>query len=161
MLARCGWQPVYATRTDGVAGLAEQGLANTEVGLMPERSGQLLRQALQTRFDRAGSGAAKLYDLTAQFRIAGEAINIDLNTSIPSRLRLVGTANWSLVSRDAQRKTLASGVARAMDGLNFYDQQFFAADMQSEAVQRRLAGAVAEQITLQLAVWFNRHAAAG
>ena len=161
LLARCGWQPVYATRSDGMAGPAEQGLANTAVGLMPERSGQLLRQALQTRFDRAGSGAAKLYDLAAQFSVAGEAINIDQNTSIPSRLRLVGTATWSLVSRDAQRKTLASGVARAMDGLNFYDQQFFAADMQSEAVQRRMAGAVADQSTLQLAAWFNRHAAAG
>ena len=160
-LARCGWQPVYATRSDGVAGPAEQGLASTSITLMPERSGQLLRQALQTRFDRAGSGAAKLYDLTAQFSVAGEAINIDQNTSIPSRLRFVGTASWSLVSRDAQRKTLTSGVARAMDGLNFYDQQFFAADMQSEAVQRRLAGAVADQITLQLAAWFNHHAAAG
>ncbi len=161
LLARCGWQPVYATRSDGMAGPAEQGLANTAVALMPARGGQLLRQALQTRLDRAGGGAAKLYDLTAQFSLAGEALNIDQNTSIPSRLRLVGTATWSLVSRDAQRKTLASGVARAMDGLNFYDQQFFAADMQSEAVQRRMAGAVADQITLQLAAWFNRHAAAG
>ncbi len=160
LLAGCGWQPVYGTRGDGMAGAAEQGLASTAVGLMPERSGQLLRQALQVRFDRAGTGAAKLYDLTAQFAVAGEALNIDQNTSIPSRVRLVATATWSLVTRDAQRKTLMAGTARAMDGLNLYDQQFFAADMQSEAVQRRLAVAVADQITLQLAAWFNRHAAA-
>jgi LPS-assembly lipoprotein len=127
---------------------------------MPERLGQLLRQALQTRFDRAGTGAAKRYDLTAQFGLSSEALNIEQNTSIPSRIRLVGTANWSLVTRDAQRKTLTSGTARAMDGFNLYDQQFFASDAQSEAVQRQLAAAVADQITLQLAAWFNRHAAA-
>ncbi len=141
-------------------GAAEQGLASTEVALIPERSGQLLRQSLQTRFDRAGTGAAKLYDLTANFGVSSEALNIELSTSIPSRIRLVGTSNWSLVTRDVQRKTLASGTARTMDGFNLYDQQFFATDMQSEAVQRRMAGAVADQITLQLAAWFNRHAAA-
>ena len=159
LLARCGWQPVYATRSDGTAGPAEQGLAAISVGLMPERLGQLVRQALQTRLDRAGSGVAKLYDLTAQLGLSAETLNIEQATSIPSRLRLVGTANWSLVSRDVQRKTLASGTARVMDGFNLYDQQYFAADMQTEAVHRRIAGAIADQITLQLATWFNRHAA--
>ena len=160
LLGGCGWQPLYAVRPDGSAGAAQQGLAEVAVGIIPERPGQLLRQALQTRFERRGVGVAKRYDLTVSFGIAGEALNIQQSNSIPSRLRLVGLANWTLVTQDTKRRTLTSGTARVVDGLNFYDQQFFAADLQSEAVQRRLAEAVAEQMTLQLASWFSRQAAA-
>lgn len=158
LLGGCGWQPLYRSQADGSAGAAEQGLAQVAVGIIPDRPGQLLRQALQIRFDRVGSGVAKRYDLAVTFGIAGEALNIQQSSSIPSRLRLVGVANWTLVTQDTKRRTLTSGTARVVDGLNFYDQQFFAADMQSEAIQRRLAEAVAEQMTLQLASWFSRQA---
>ncbi len=157
LLAGCGWQPIYATRSDGTSGPAAQGLAEISVGLMPDRLGQVLRQALQTRFERAGSGVAKRYDLVASFGVAGEALYLDQTTSIPSRYRMTGLASWSLISMDARRRTLTSGSARVMDGFNIYDQQYFAMDMENEAVQQRLAGAVADQITLQLAAWFNRH----
>ncbi len=159
LLGGCGFKPLYRARDDGTAGVAEQGLAEISVALIPERTGQLLRQELQTRFERGGSGVAKRYDLLVSFGIAADTLNIAQSTSIPSRLRLVGVATWSLVSQDTKRQTLASGTTRALDGLNIYDQQFFAIDMESEAVQRRLAGQVAEQMTLQLAAWFNRHAA--
>ena len=43
-----------------------------------------------------------------------------------------------------------------MDGYNVFVNQYFAADLESEAVIRRLADAVAEDITQQLAVWFDR-----
>ena len=41
-----------------------------------------------------------------------------------------------------------------MDGINIFDTQYFAADLENEAVQRRLADALADQITLQLAAFF-------
>ena len=160
LLAGCGFRPLYSARENGTAGPAEQGLAEISVALIPERSGQLLRQALQARFERAGSGIAKRYDLTIAYGIQGDTLNIAQATSIPSRLRLVGTANWALISQDTKRRTLATGVARSVDGLNIFDQQFFAIDMESEAVQRRLADQVAEQMTMQLAAWFGRQAAA-
>ena len=159
LLSRCGWQPLYAARGDGSAGPAEQGLAEVSVALIPERLGQLLRQELQIRLGRGGTGAAKRYDLAAQMGLAGELLNIQQTTSIPSRFRLIGTANWSLVSLDAKRRTLTGGTARVVDGFNLYDQQFFAADLQTDAVQRRMAAAAAEQITQQLAAWFIRNAA--
>ena len=46
-----------------------------------------------------------------------------------------------------------------MDGLNVLDEQLFASDLEGEAVQGRMAEALADQITLQLAAYFNKHAA--
>ena len=48
-----------------------------------------------------------------------------------------------------------------MDGYNVIDNQFFAADLENEVVQRRVAEALADQITLQLASYFAKRAAAG
>jgi hypothetical protein len=46
-----------------------------------------------------------------------------------------------------------------MDAINIFDQQYFAADLDNEQVQRRLASALADQIAMQLAVFFRHRAA--
>lgn len=155
----CGLRPIYATRSDGMAGPAEIGLAEISVGPLLERSGQLLRQALQTRFERGGAGIARRYDLAINYAVSGEPISILQLTSAPSRFRLVGVASWTLTAQEPQRRTLASGTARSTDGMNVFDQQFFALDLESDAVQRRVTDAIADQITLQLAAFFARRAA--
>jgi hypothetical protein len=53
---------------------------------------------------------------------------------------------------------LLSGTARSVDAFNVLDQQYFAADLSNEMVQKRIAEAVADQITLQLVAYFNRQA---
>lgn len=156
LLSGCGFHPLYAPGDNGNAGPAEQGLAEISVALIPERSGQLLRQALQARLDRSGTGVGKRYDLVVTIGVTSENLDIAQATSIPSRIRLVGTANWNLISQDTKRRTLATGTARVLDGSNIYDQQFFALDMEIEAVQRRMMDQLADQMTLQLAAWFNR-----
>jgi len=161
VLTGCGFRPMYAARGDGTAGPAEEGLAQISVALIPERAGQLLRQTLQSRFDRGNLGLARKYELTVGYAFSGEVLSIEQATSAPTRYRLVGVASWTLVSQDPQRRTLVAGTARSMDGLNLFNQQFFAMDMESEAVQRRISEAVAEQITLQLSAYFNRLAAGG
>lgn len=158
LLSGCGFRPVYATAGNGKAGPAEQGLAEVSVGLMPERTGQLLRQALQARFDHGETGVARRYDLTIAYGMYADALAIEQATSAPTRLRLIGVATWRLTAQDPQRSTLANGTARSADGLNLFDQQFFAMDLENEAVQRRVTEAVADQITLQLAAYFNRTA---
>jgi hypothetical protein len=47
-----------------------------------------------------------------------------------------------------------------VDGLNIFDAQYFAGDLENEAVTRRLADALADQITIQLAAYFRRRATA-
>ncbi len=158
LLGGCGFRPMYGRASGGSAGPAQAGLAQIEVGLMPERSGQLLRLALQERFERAGIATVRRYDLVSSFSISSDAIAIQPDTTV-TRVRLVGVASWSLLAQDPQRRTLASGTARSTDGYNIIGEQYFASDLQNEQVQRRIAEAVADQMTLQLAAWFNKREA--
>lgn len=161
MVPGCGWQPVYGGARAGAPGAAQVGLSETSVALIPERSGQLLRQALQARFDRGGTGSGQRYLLAvSSFVISPESIGIQRDNTT-SRVRLVGTAAWSLVALGPQRRTLTSGHIREVDGYNVIDQQYFAADLEDQMVQRRIAEAIAERITLQVAGYFRQHSGDG
>ena len=156
VLTGCGFHPMYGSATGGAMGPAETGLAEIAIEPLYERSGQLLHQALEERFERGGTGLARRYDLTVHYGVSGEALGIEPDSSI-TRVRLLGSANWTLAAQDPQHTTLTSGTARALDGYNVLDEQVFASDMENEVVQGRIAEAIAEQITLQLAAWFNKH----
>jgi LPS-assembly lipoprotein len=156
-LAGCGFQPVYMPTASGKPGVAQRELASVYVPVIPERPGQLLRQALQERFGN-DSGTPSAYDLNVSFGVAGEGIAIETD-NIATRIRLTGNATWTLHARDPKRTVLTSGNARAYDGLNVIDSQYFAADLQTEAEQQRIAENLATQIATQLAVWFRRQAA--
>ena len=156
--AGCGFQPVYMPTASGKPGVAARELAAVDVHPIQDRPGQLLRQALQERMASDGGGAHH-YDLQGNFWIAGESVGIQPDTSA-SRVRLTGTANWTLTARDAGRTTLTTGTARALDGFNMFDSQYFAADMENSAVQKRIAEAVADQVAMQLAVWFRKRSSA-
>ncbi len=136
-------------------------MSQVDIPPLPERSGQLLRQALQQRFDRSGDGGAKLYELVVSYGVQGEGIAIERANSVATRVRLVGNASWSLVSADAQRRTLTSGRARAYDAFNPIDSQYFYTDLANEQTQQRLAQEVADQISLQLAGYFRQHPTGG
>jgi LPS-assembly lipoprotein len=158
MLSGCGFQPVYMPTASGNAGVTQRELAAINVNLIPDRPGQLLRQALQDRLEMGASGVARRYDLSVAFGISGEGIGIEPDTTV-TRIRLIGSASWNLVAQDPGRTRLAGGSARAVDALNIFDTQYFAADLENEALQRRLAEALADQITIQLAAYFRKHAA--
>jgi len=157
LLAGCGFQPLYMPTASGKAGVAQRDLASVFVPIIPERPGQLLRQALQQRFGD-DAGAASAYDLRVTFSISGEGIAVQTN-NIATRIRLIGTASWTLLAHDKANSALTSGSARAQDGVNIFDEQYFAADLESETAQQRIAENVAQQITTQLAIWFRQRAA--
>lgn len=159
-LSGCGWHPLYGTMSGSRLGPGAQGLAEISVGLIPERSGQLLRLALQERFERFGGAAPPRYDLSVSFAVNTEGIAI-LQDNTTTRMRVIGTADWKLVSQDPQRATLTSGTARDIDGYNIINQQYFAADMEFETVRRRVAEAIADEIAQKLATYFDRRGATG
>jgi LPS-assembly lipoprotein len=156
-LAGCGFQPIYMPTGSGKAGVAQRDLSSVFVEIIPDRPGQLLRQALQERFGD-DSGSPSSYNLHVAFGIAGEGIAIETN-DIATRLRLIGTANWTLIGHDQKRTALTSGSAQALDGVNVFDSQYFAADLEVEAEQKRIAENLATQIATQLAIWFRQRAA--
>jgi hypothetical protein len=140
------------------ASLAQRELAAVYVGIIPERPGQLLRQALQERFGN-DSGTAPVYNLAVTFGVSGEGIAVE-QSSIATRIRLIGNATWTLRrTDDPKHAALTSGAARAIDGVNIFGAQYFAADLETEAKQRSIAENLATQIATQLAVWFRQQAA--
>ena len=159
LLAGCGFRPIYMPTASGRPGVAERELAAVEVGVIPDRPGQLLRQALQERLG-SDAGPPHRYILTVGFSIAGEGVGFQTDNSV-TRIRLTGTVNWTLKTRDSIGTPLTSGSARALDGLNLFSEQTVAFTMENEVVQKRIAETCADQVALQLATWFNRRAETG
>ena len=160
-LSGCGFQPVYMPTATGKAGVAQRELAAIHVNLIPDRPGQELRQALQDRLELAGGDVKRRYDLQVGFSVSGEGIAV-LNDNNATRVRLIGTAIWTLTAQDSGKTKLSSGFAKAVDAMNILDSQYFALDLENEAVQKRIAETLADQITMQLAAFFReRTAAAG
>ncbi|HLY89794.1 MAG TPA: LPS assembly lipoprotein LptE [Acetobacteraceae bacterium] len=158
-LSGCGFQPVYMPTATGKAGVAQRELAAIHVNLIPDRPGQELRQALQDRLELAGGDVKRRYDLQVGFSVAGEGIAVQ-NDDTATRVRLIGTAIWTLTAQDSGKTKLSSGFAKAVDAMNILDSQYFALDLENEAVQKRIAETLADQITMQLAAFFRKRAAA-
>lgn len=158
-LGGCGFHPLYLPASGGKPGAASAGLSAVYVPVIAERAGQLLRQALQRRTEGSGSGIAKKYELVAAPALASEAIAIQRDTST-TRVRLIGTATWSLRELNLQHTVLTSGTSRVVDGYNILNQQYFAADLESEAAVRRTMETLADLIVTQVATWFDRQGGA-
>ena len=159
VLGGCGFRPLYAPTAAGLAGASSE-LATVYVPVMTDRSGQLLRQALQQRLDGAGSGVAKKYELVALLTVGTEGIGIQQDNSA-SRVRLVGSAPWALRALTPERTVVTQGGSRVLDGFNIANQQYFAAELDNEVAVRRIAASLADQIVVQLAAYFQRQAAPG
>lgn len=157
-LGGCGFSPVYAPNATGGTGVVAQEMTGIRVGPIPERQGMLLRQALQARFEREGSGGSK-YDLVVAYSLGFEGIGYRRDDAI-SRQRMLASATWTLRDAGTSRAEITRGYARAMDAYNILDNEFFASDLSSEAAQRRLADAIADQIQGQLGTFFAARARA-
>jgi LPS-assembly lipoprotein len=158
VLGGCGWHSPYAPSAEGQAGPGRTGLGLVNIPVVPERAGQELREALQARFDHGDAPVAKKYDLTINYGVGTEGLGIQPDNST-TRIRIIGNVSWALVTRDARRATVTSGQARVVDGLNPFNEQYFAQDLETEAVIRRVSEALAEKITADLALWFDKHPA--
>ncbi len=156
-LGGCGFQPVYMPTASGNPGPAARELAAIHVVLIPDRPGQLLRQALQQRLHGADDTTERRYDLGVFYWIAGEGIAI-LPDNTNTSTRLIARANWTLTARDPARTRVADGSARALESINVFNTQYFGGDLETEQASARLANQIADQITLRLATLFRARA---
>jgi LPS-assembly lipoprotein len=159
-LGGCGFRPVYMPTASGQPGVAQRELAAINVGVIQERPGQLLRQALQNRM-ASDSNDTHRYDLQVTFWISGEGLAVRPDSAV-TRIRLIGNANWALLAQDPTHTRLTGGNIRSFDGFDIFGSDYFAVDLENESVQRRVAEHVADQMVSQLAIWFrNRESATG
>ena len=147
----CGFHPLYAP-----GGGQSGSLAAVYVDIIPNRPGQLLRQALQSRLEGSSSGTAKQYTLAVAYSNAVQGLSVQADNST-TRNRDVGTAIWSLHPAGNASTQIAGGTVRSLDGYNIIDEQFFYSDLEEEAAERRQANALADQIVMGLAVYFGKH----
>lgn len=149
-LAGCGFRPVH--RDGGPADVRVSAeLAAVRVALVQERHGQLLRRSLARRLGNAGAAARYELHVGVQF---GAEIQGYRRDGTPSRVRMVGTANWTLYGLGVPPQRLTGGIERAFDAYNLPENQFFAADNARDAMQARLMDQLADDVTQHLAVWF-------
>jgi LPS-assembly lipoprotein len=154
-LGGCGFRPLYAPMSKG--GVVSEELAAVYIAVMNERPGQLLRQALQRRFESSATGIAKRFELWGGLSAVPEAIAIQRDSS-SSRMRLTGNAYWGLRKLDAAQTPLTNGNTRVIDGYNINDQEYFAAELEQAAAIRRIAETCADQITLSVASFLKKQA---
>lgn len=152
VLAGCGFRPLYGRHADTPALAAT--LAMVEVAPIPDRTGQLLRNALEQRLERAGGNHAKVYTLEVVLDESTEALGLGRDATV-TRANLVITADFTL-RRDG--KVVWSGNSRSATAYNILTQQY--ATIASERDSRdRAVNQVADDITRRLAVFLGNRPA--
>jgi LPS-assembly lipoprotein len=152
-LSACGFSPMYG----GQAGSAASAqLDQVFVRNIPERTGQILRESLETQLHASGAPETELYSLNVNYSIASTGIGV-LQDTATTRNRLTATASWTLTPIGDSSKALASGTATAVNAENIIDQQYFAVTLEGDTVNKELADQVASEITAQIAAWFRAH----
>lgn len=153
-LAGCGFRPLYggAAAGDAVSGRLDQ----IDIGLIPNREGQLLRQALERELQRDGAPVFYRYHLAVSYGNARQTIGIQQDTS-NTRNRYIAHAMWTLTPEGDRGKVITSGRVQTMDGYNVIDNQNFAGTLDTGLLRHRLADTVARRITEQLAIYFRNH----
>jgi LPS-assembly lipoprotein len=146
----CGFHPLYAP-----SGTTNAQLSQIFVAVIPNRDGQLLRQSLQEHLD-GSEETEKRYILTVSYSLQAAVEGVQADSSI-TRTRYIGTAQWVLKTPGLLGKTITSGFAQSLDGVNAINSQFLYGDLQSDAIYRRLSDALANRISEELAAYFRSH----
>lgn len=151
-LSACGFRPLYAPPAEDVSGqsvYAFDALKEVQVGLIPDRSGQYLRNKLVRLLHPEGVSRASRYALKVDF--SESKVDLDVQQSaIATRANLVVTAKYTLVVIDSGL-VLGSGSVRSTSGFNNFDSEFQTLVAEQGARERAL-DAVAEQIRIRLAI---------
>ena len=159
-LAGCGFRPVYGPEGErNVAAANEPALldqlASVRVGPIGERSGQVLRRALQRQLEGLRPGTPARYDLAASYATQAEGLGYRRDGTV-TRIRYVATATWILSTAAVPPVVIDRGTARTLDDFNIPDLQFFASDSSRDAREQRLLTELSDRIALGVAVALRR-----
>jgi LPS-assembly lipoprotein len=158
-LGGCSPHPLYAPdafgNQDPQAQTVQSQLRQVQVALLPDRTGQLLRLALQSRLEAGETPDYTRYNLAVSLNIAQIGLGIQ-NDSTLTYTRFIATAPWSLSDQDSPKHSiLVSNTAQAADSLNAFDNEPFGEELETSTVDARLADAIADQIVTRLAHYFT------
>jgi len=153
LLTACGFQPVYGVNKETSTNVSEQ-LALVEIGNIPDREGQYLRNDLIDRFYRNGRPASPQYILTLSEIIEGSR-NLDVTiNSDTTRGQLTLNTSIQLSDKQSRRKIIERNLS-SIASYNIIASEF--ANRVSEQNTRENAlNDLGRQIEEQLALYFKR-----
>ncbi len=154
-LGGCGFTPVYATPDAGSRPAMQQQLENVEIGLIADREGQYLRNAL---LDQMGSTTASSTGQRYFLRIhnlkhedSGFGLRKDASYT---RGDITTTATMDLIDTHTNQVILTRAL-RARAGYNRMDNLYGASVSQEDTINR-LLDEMAERAVTELTLHFNR-----
>lgn len=153
-LSGCGYRPVYGEQSAAVAGDGSRAnLGSVKVLGIADRRGQLLRNYLMDRMTPRGEPAAPRYVLSVTTS-EGRRITSTRPDGTGTRADLVINARYAL--RDAASDLVVfSDRSDATATYNLLTARFASVSSEDEA-RRRAVELIADQITLQVALFLNR-----
>ena len=152
-LAACGFTPLYGQSGDSTVA---QKLGTVSVANIPERTGQMLRLALQTDLYTAGPPTSEAYTLTVTYNIGQSATGIEQD-SASTRTRFNASAVYTLAPIGDPAHPVLGGQVTTQDALNVIDQQYFASTLETSTVEQQVTNQLAAAITSRLAAYFKTH----
>jgi LPS-assembly lipoprotein len=154
LVAACGFEPLYARKDNGSV---VDDLAQVRIDLIPDRSGQILRNYLLDDLNPRGQAAAPNYYLTIRITEPRQEIGLQRNDTV-TRYSYGVAAQFSL--RDARGGTVYSGSSASGTSFEISDSEFATISNQTSA-RDRLMQQISGDIREQLAVYFNARRAGG
>lgn len=151
-LGACGLRPLYGTNSVGTA-MADR-LGTVSVGVIAERSGQILRTELIRTLNPNGRPAQPAYDLSVALAESQQNINIIGDLTV-TRKNMVITASFVLTDRKTGQPAFSDS-ASEVTSFNILRDQYTTMVSERDARERALK-ALSEDIRTRLALYFDRH----
>ena len=144
--AGCGFQPIHGERSAA----SSAGLAQFDIGLIADRTGQMMRNELLQQMQPRGAVASPRYGLGVALTetLADLAIRKD---DVATRANLTLIARFSVVSR-ADGNVLFSSQVRSVNSYNILTSDFATLSAREDA-RRRAIRQLARDIKERLSVW--------
>lgn len=151
-LGACGLRPLYGTNSAGAA--MSDRLGQVNVGVIGDRSGQIMRTELIRMLNPQGRPDKPAYDLAVTLAESQQDVNLisDLTTT---RRNLTMTASFVLTDRKTGQPAFSDS-ASEITSYNILADQYTTLVGERDARERALRS-LSEDIRTRLALYFDRH----
>ena len=153
LLTACGFQPMYGINRDTPIGV-EEALAQIEIGSIPHREGQYLRNALIDRFYLSGRPVNPVFTLSVT-PVQETLVDLDITKSSDATR---GQLRLETIMRLRDRKTNEKLLERKLRTITSYNilGSEFATRVSEDNARTNALDDLARQIEHQLNLYFKR-----
>ncbi|MCC7305358.1 MAG: hypothetical protein IT558_03755 [Alphaproteobacteria bacterium] len=153
LTSACGFQPMYGVNRDTQVGV-ETKLAQVEIGGIPDREGQYLRNAVIDRFYRDGRPVQPVYKLSVS-PIYESRTNLDITKTADATRGQLRLEAFMILTDTRTNQKLLERKLRSITGFNMLGSEFATRVTEQDARENALND-LARQIEMQINLYFKR-----